>query len=53
MNPVYEKLERCYASIKEKIDFEPKVALILGSGLGKFAEEIRVVGRISYSDIEG
>ena len=26
---------------------------MLGSGLGKFAEEIEVVGRISYSEIEG
>ena len=53
MNPVYEKLKNCYDSVKSKIDFEPKVALVLGSGLGKFAEEIEVVGRISYSEIEG
>lgn len=53
MNPVYEKLTSCYESIKNKIEFEPKVALVLGSGLGKFAEEIDVVGRVSYEDIEG
>ncbi len=53
MNPVYEKLNNCYESVKAKVPFEPKVALVLGSGLGKFAEEIDVVGRISYSDIEG
>lgn len=53
MNPVYEKLKNCYESVRSKIDFEPKVALVLGSGLGKFAEEIDVAASISYSEIEG
>lgn len=53
MNSVYEKLSKCLESVREKTSFEPKVALVLGSGLGKFAEEIEVVDRISYSDIEG
>ena len=53
MNPVYEKLNNCYESVRKKISFEPKVALVLGSGLGKFADEIEVVDRISYNDIEG
>ncbi len=53
MNPVYEKLKNCYESVRAKTDFEPKVALVLGSGLGKFADEIEVVARIPYSDIEG
>lgn len=53
MNPVYEKLLRCYKSVSEKIDFEPQVALVLGSGLGSFGEEIRVVQTLDYSEIEG
>lgn len=53
MNPVYEKLNNCLQSVRKKTSFEPKVALVLGSGLGKFAEEIEVVDRISYSEIEG
>ena len=28
-NPVYDKLRNCYDSIKGKIPFEPKVALVL------------------------
>ena len=43
MNPAYEKLLKCYDSYKAKIDFTPKVALILGSGLGDYAE----IGRAS------
>ena len=36
MNPVYEKLLKCYESMKEEIPFRPKIALILGSGLGDY-----------------
>ncbi len=53
MNAVYEKLLTCYNSIKDKIPFEPKVALILGSGLGDYADGIEVVSTLSYHDIEG
>jgi len=50
---MYEKLIRCLESVKSKIDFKPEVAVILGSGLGSFADEIDIVGSIDYSDIEG
>ena len=33
MNKVYEKLKTCLESVREKTDFQPEVALILGSGL--------------------
>ena len=53
MNQVYEKLMHCYACVKEKIDFEPKVALVLGSGLGDYADSIDVKAELPYSEIEG
>ncbi len=53
MNPVYEKLMKCYESYKAKVDFAPKVALILGSGLGDYASDIRVECTLDYSEIEG
>ena len=53
MNPVYEKLVKCFESVRAKTDFEPKVALILGSGLGDYAKNIKVVDSIDYHDIEG
>ena len=53
MNPVYEKLLKCYESVKARIDFRPEIALILGSGLGDFANTIEVVDTLSYNEIEG
>lgn len=53
MNPVYEKLLRCTEIVKEKCKFEPQIALILGSGLGNYTEEMEIVDSIEYSAIEG
>ncbi|MBQ1801541.1 MAG: purine-nucleoside phosphorylase [Lachnobacterium sp.] len=53
MSPVYEKLMKCYESIKSKVDFEPQVALILGSGLGNYGEKIKIVHTLDYHEIEG
>ena len=53
MNEVYEKLQKCYESVREKIDFKPKVALVLGSGLGDFAKRIRVEAALDYHAIDG
>ena len=53
MNPVYDKLMRCYDSVKERVPFVPKVALVLGSGLGDYADHIQVEGSIDYHEIEG
>lgn len=53
MSKEYDKLLRCYHSVREKISFEPQVALILGSGLGDYAEQIQVEAVLDYHDIEG
>lgn len=53
MNAVYEKLLGCYECIREKTDFVPKVAIVLGSGLGDYAECIRVEVEVPYGEILG
>ncbi|MEY8332031.1 purine-nucleoside phosphorylase [Lachnospiraceae bacterium 47-T17] len=53
MNEVYAKLVKCYESVKAKVDFTPKVALILGSGLGDYADQIDIYATLDYSEIEG
>lgn len=53
MDSVYEKLQRCCGDVRKKTDFVPRVAIVLGSGLGDFAKRIQVADTVSYSDIEG
>ena len=50
---VKEKLERAVASLRSLTDFKPRLLLVLGSGLGGFAERMEVVQTIDYADIEG
>ncbi len=53
MNPIYEKLQKCLESVRAKTNFVPKVAIVLGSGLGDYANDIKVECEIDYHDIEG
>ena len=53
MAKVYERLKNCYESIREQIHLQPKVALVLGSGLGDYADGIRIVSTLDYHDIAG
>ncbi len=53
MGQVYEKLMRCYEDVRKRTAFVPKVAVVLGSGLGDYAEDIRVEYELPYSEIEG
>ena len=53
MTKAYERLLKCYQCFKDKINFKPEVALVLGSGLGDYADTIRVEAGLDYHDIEG
>ena len=53
MSKNYDKIEDCLKSIRKVTDFVPKVAIVLGSGLGDYADGIEVVAEIDYSDIKG
>ena len=53
MNVVYEKLMNCCECVRKETDFVPKAAIVLGSGLGDYAQEIRVEKEIPYEGIEG
>ena len=48
-----EKLKKCYESFRNKIDFVPRIAIILGSGLGALADEIDIKATLDYNEIEG
>lgn len=53
MSEVYDKLMKCYACVQKKVKFTPQVALVLGSGLGDYADGIEVTAELAYSEIEG
>ncbi|MEE0956207.1 MAG: purine-nucleoside phosphorylase [Eubacterium sp.] len=53
MSKVYERLQKCLASVREKTDFVPDLALVLGSGLGGLTEQMEIEKEIPYSEIEG
>ena len=50
---IYDKLKKCYECFRNKVDFKPEIALVLGSGLGDYAQGIDVVCELDYHDIEG
>ena len=50
---IKEQLDACFAYVSERIPFKPEIALILGSGLGGFADKIDVKYTLDYKDIPG
>ena len=53
MSRQYEKLMKCYEYCRTVTDFQPRVGLILGSGLGDYAKNMNVECEIPYGDIPG
>ena len=53
MSDVYEKLCEALRCVRAKTGFEPKVAVVLGSGLGDYAEGMDVEAAIEYGEIDG
>lgn len=48
-----DRLLKCKKIIRGKINFIPEIAIVLGSGLGNYAEKMEIVTEISYTEIEG
>ena len=53
MNEIYQKLLNCRDCVRKKTDFIPKVAVVLGSGLGDYADDIQVECEVPYGEIQG
>ena len=53
MNEIYEKLKSCVKAVQRKTDFQPQIALVLGSGLGDYADTIQIEQTVEYREIEG
>lgn len=53
MNKIYDKVKECYKQVNEMTEFKPQIALVLGSGLGDYAEKIKIETVIDYHEIKG
>ena len=50
----YQRLVSCKEQIESIVgDFKPQVVIVLGSGLGEYANELDAVATIPYTEIEG
>ncbi|HEY4426077.1 MAG TPA: purine-nucleoside phosphorylase [Pyrinomonadaceae bacterium] len=50
---LYERAEHATRVIRSRISIEPRIALVLGSGLGGFADDFEEAVSIPYEDIPG
>ena len=51
MGAVLDRVERCVSAIREKTDLVPEFGVVLGSGLGAFAEEVQGAVTIPFSEL--
>ena len=51
--PTIEKIDELTNLVKEKTSHQPQVGMILGSGLGAFADDIQDADNIPFSDLPG
>lgn len=47
----YDKIQESVKFIKDKISQTPSIAIVLGSGLGNFTEQIDILHRFKYEDL--
>lgn len=52
MSKEYEILQESLSSIKDKIPYEPDIALVLGSGLSNFPNDKTIDATINYSEVK-
>ncbi len=48
---IHAMLDEATAHIKSKVKFEPKIGIILGTGLGSLVDGIQMVGTVDYDKI--
>ena len=50
---LYERAEHATRVIRARVSVEPRIALVLGSGLGSFADDFEEAVRIPYEEVPG
>lgn len=49
----YERLESCRDQIEAVTEFKPEIVLVLGTGLGDYADSLDIKATIPYGEIDG
>lgn len=52
MKDEYKRIMACLECIQKKVNFQSKVALVLGSGLGDYGDNIDIRYRVDYAEID-
>ena len=47
----YEELQAAASYVQARLPYTPKVAIVLGSGLGDFADRLTIDAKITYGEI--
>lgn len=50
-NTLYDQILEAVQFLRNRIDIQPKIGIVLGTGLGNLTEEIKTVAEIPYGDI--
>ncbi|MDR1329442.1 MAG: purine-nucleoside phosphorylase [Oscillospiraceae bacterium] len=53
MTEVYSKLLSAAEAIRDRVGFTPRAALVLGSGLGAFADGMEISSAVDYGELPG
>ena len=53
MSKKFERVQKCYEVVRERTDFKPVLGVVLGSGLGNYANQMEVIDEIPYCEIPG
>ena len=49
----YEELQAAASYVQARLPYTPKVAIVLGSGLGDFADRLTIDAKITYGQWQG
>ncbi len=49
----HDRVQHCLEQVRRLTDFQPQIAVVLGSGLGALVDCMEIFGEISYADIDG
>ncbi len=49
----YQDFEKMVKAVKERIDFDPEIGVVLGSGFSVVLKDVDIIGRIPFSQIPG